>query len=396
MPHVIRKQGVLSGTSLALFLALVHTVNDTITAMLGALLPTLQVRFDADPALLALMVATYSVASSVTQPFFGALAEERGPRLIGAIGVLLASLFLSLIGVAPALVLVFALLVIGGMGSAALHPVGTAIAGGPNVSNRALGIGVFTTGGMIGFALGPVVILYVVARFGLDATPWLMVPGVALSLLVFLLLPIWEPHPHRRLLDRLGVTRLRGPIGWLTLASALTSVAFLAFISSVPLWMVQDRGVARDSSTIGWTLAAFSLAAGAGSILGGLLAPRIGRRPAMVGSMALAAAPLLAVLALEPGQPVFYITTAAAGLLLYISSPIKVVVAQDLAPTEPASVAGIVRGTSTGIAGLLYIGLGQIQGTVGITAGTALGFSLLLPAAAIALGVFAKHPELAR
>jgi FSR family fosmidomycin resistance protein-like MFS transporter len=396
MPHVIRKQGVLSGTGLALFLALVHTVNDTITAMLGALLPTLQVRFDAGPTLLALMVATYSVASSVTQPFFGALAEERGLRLVGAIGVLLASLFLSLIGVAPALILVFTLLVIGGMGSAALHPVGTAIAGGPNVSNRALGIGVFTTGGMIGFALGPVVILYIVARFGLGATPWLMVPGIALSLLVFLLLPIWELHPHRSLLDRLGVTRLKGPIGWLTLASALTSVAFLSFISSIPLWMVQDHGVARDSSTIGWTLAVFSLFAGAGSVLGGLLTPRIGRRPAMVGSMALAAVPLLVLLALEPGSPVFYITTAAAGLLLYISSPVKVVVAQDLAPQEPASVAGVVLGTSTGVAGLLYIGLGQIQGLIGITAGAALGFGLLLPAAAIALGVFAKHPEIAR
>lgn len=135
MPHVVRKPGVLHGTALAVFLAFVHTVNDAVTAILGALLPTLQARFDASPTLLALIVATYSIASSVTQPVFGALAEDRSARLVGAGGVLLAALFLSLVGVAPALVAVFALVVIGGMGSAALHPVGIAVAGGPTTAN---------------------------------------------------------------------------------------------------------------------------------------------------------------------------------------------------------------------------------------------------------------------
>lgn len=195
MPHVIRKRGVLGGTGLAVFLALVHTVNDAITAILGALLPTLQERFDAGPTLLAVIVATYWLASSVTQPLFGSLAEDIGLRVVGGLGVVFAALFLSLIGVAPYLYFVFALLLIGGFGSAALHPVGTAIAGGPSVPNRALGVGFFTAGGMIGFALGPVLILYLVSRFGVGITPWLMIPGLLLGVLVYALLPVWEPRP---------------------------------------------------------------------------------------------------------------------------------------------------------------------------------------------------------
>src|SRR5919106_4519367 len=143
MPHVLAKRGIFEGTALAVFLALVHTANDAITAILGALLPTLQARFDASPTLLALMVATFWIASSLTQPIFGALAEDVGLRLIGALGVVFASLFLSLLGVAPALYLVFGLLVIGALGSAALHPVGVTIAGGPAVRNRTLGVGFF-------------------------------------------------------------------------------------------------------------------------------------------------------------------------------------------------------------------------------------------------------------
>jgi FSR family fosmidomycin resistance protein-like MFS transporter len=64
MTHVLAKRGVFEGTALAVFLALVHTVNDAITAILGALLPTLQARFDASPTLLAVMVATFWIASS--------------------------------------------------------------------------------------------------------------------------------------------------------------------------------------------------------------------------------------------------------------------------------------------------------------------------------------------
>ena len=45
MPHIIRKPGILGGTTLAVFMTLVHTVSDAMTAILGAFLPTLQVRW---------------------------------------------------------------------------------------------------------------------------------------------------------------------------------------------------------------------------------------------------------------------------------------------------------------------------------------------------------------
>src|SRR3712207_2380540 len=78
MPHVLAKRGVLQGTGFAVFLAFVPTVNDAITAILGARLPTLQERFDAGPTLFALVVAVYWVASSVTQPLFGSRADGFG------------------------------------------------------------------------------------------------------------------------------------------------------------------------------------------------------------------------------------------------------------------------------------------------------------------------------
>ncbi|HEX6872239.1 MAG TPA: MFS transporter [Micromonosporaceae bacterium] len=391
MPHVIRKPGIVQGTTLAVFLALVHTVNDAITAMLGALLPTLQGRFDAGPMLLALLVATYALASSVTQPALGAFAEGRSLRLVGATGVLFAAIFLSLIGVAPVLSAVFVLLVIGGMGSAALHPVGTAIAGGPTVSNRTLGVGFFTAGGMLGFALGPVVILYLISRFGVGITPWLMAPGILLAVLVFLLLPDWEPHVRRPLSTLVEPRLLRGPVGRLTLATSLVGLAFITFTSSVPIWLVRQHHLPADHPSIGWTLAVFSLAAGTGSLVGGFLAPRVGHRLVLVGSTLAAVVPLLAVLWLQPGTVPFFVAVAAAGALLYTASPVTVIVAQDLVPDAPAAAAGMVLGVATAMAGATYVAIGWVQEAIGLTAGMALGFALVVPAAAIALTVVARR-----
>lgn len=391
MPHVIRKPGVLGGTSLAVFLAGVHFVNDAITAMLGALLPTLQDRFGLGPALLSVLVAVYSIASSVTQPFFGAMAEDRSLRLVGAVGVLLASLFLSLIGVAPALIMVFALLVMGGMGAAALHPVGTAVAGGRTVPNRTLGVGLFTAGGMAGFALGPVLILSVVSAFGVGVTPWLMAPGIALAVLVFVLLPDWEPHGHRPLRTLFRPRLLRGPIGGLTLAASLGSLAFVTFTSSMPIWLVREHGVAADAGLIGWTLATFSLAAGLGSLLGGVLAPRLGRGRVLIGSLAAAPAPLITAVTLEPGSVPYFAATALAGALLYVGSPIIVVIAQDLAPGEPASAAGMILGMSAATAGALYVALGWLQEAAGLATGMVTGFALAGPASVIALVVLRRQ-----
>jgi MFS transporter, FSR family, fosmidomycin resistance protein len=396
MPHVLAKRGIFEGTALAVFLAFVHTVNDAITAILGALLPTLQARFDASPTLLALMVATFWIASSLTQPIFGALAEDVGLRLLAALGVVFASLFLSLVGVAPALYLVFILLVIGGLGSAALHPVGVTIAGGPTVRNRALGVGFFATGGMIGFALGPLLILYVVSRFGTGGTPWLMVPGLLLGAAVYFLLPIWEPHGRRPLRALFDWNLLRGPLGLLALGGSFAAVAFVTFTSSVPLWLVREHGYETDAALIGWTLALFALGAGIGALLGGFLAPRLGRPLTIVGSLLLAAVPFAGVVVLEPGSIAFFAAAALAGALIYTSSPVTVVVAQDLAPHAPAAASGMIIGMTSAVAGVLYIGLGRLQQAIGLDAGIAVGFVMVVPAALTALFVLLRHPNVAR
>ena len=389
MPHIIRKPGILGGTTLAVFMTLVHTVNDAMTAILGALLPTLQVRFDAGPTTLALMIAVFWIASSVTQPVFGALGEDVGLRLIGCMGVLMASTFLSLIGAASELWLVFVLLVIGGLGSAALHPIGTTIAGS-QAKSPGLGIGLFTAGGMVGFALGPIVILSVVSKYGSEATVWLAIPGLILGVAVGLLLPQWEPHPRRPLRRLFDLRLVRGPLGGLALASMFSALAFVTFSGSVPLWLVHEHDYAPDAAIIGWTLSAFAFAGGLGSILGGFLAPRLGALLTIVGAFLLTLCPLLAVIATEPGTAAYFGAIVLSGILIFVPVPALVIIAQEFIPGAPATAAGMVLGLGSALAGIGYIVLGRIQETVGLTYGILIGFSMVVPAALIALVVLVR------
>ena len=213
---------------------------------------------------------------------------------------------------------------------------------------------------------------------------------------MFALLPQWEPHGRRPVRELFDWRLVRGPVGLLALAGSFTSVAFVTFTSSVPIWLVREQGYATDDALIGWTLSVFSLAAGAGALLGGFLAPRLGRGPTIVGSLLLTAVPLLALLALEPGTVAFFVAAASAGTLIYTSSPVKVVVAQDLAPQSPATASGMILGMTSAVAGALYIGLGRLQETIGIDAGIAVGFLMVVPAALIALAVLLRHPNVAR
>lgn len=239
MPHVVREPGVLSGTRMAAFLALVHAVNDVLTAILGALLPTLQARLTAGTTTLALLVAAFSISSSITQPLLGALADRYGLRKVAGLGVALGAISLSLVDSVSLLVV---LLVLGGLGSAALHPVSTSIVGGPSAKNPGLAVGLFTAGGMAGFAAGPILILYVVSRYGSGATPWLMLPYLLFALGVITLLPEFEPHNTGRLTRALDRSMFTGTIGWLTAAASLVSLAFITFTSAVPLWLVNAHG----------------------------------------------------------------------------------------------------------------------------------------------------------
>ncbi len=384
---------VLTGVSLSTLLIAVHATNDAFTSMLAALLPTLQLRFGLTETTLALLVATLSFSSSVVQPFFGALADRLGRRLVGALGIIASSSLLSLMGVVPDVALLFVLLFVGGLGSAAFHPAGTSMARDAGGDNKALTVSLFSAGGTLGLALGPSIILLLARTVGLEFSPLLMLPGIVLGVAMYFLIP---PQPKTTL--KAGATvnprffdvaLFRGPVGVLCVAGTLRSVSYVTFTNAAPLYLV-SQGLARDSAVISSTLLAFSLAAGFGGVVAGALGRRVSPQLLITGTMLLALPMFYAIFLVPAGSPLYFVCVTLAGVLVNAGLPLMVVAAQDLAPHAVGTASGMMMGFTWGSAGVLYILNGWVQQYVGLTAAMQLSFLSLLPGAALAFWVLRR------
>lgn len=388
MTHELRRPGAISGVMISLTLGATHAFNDVLMAGVSVLLPTLQRSLDASALSIAVLVAVFTVSSSAVQPLLGAWADRTGSRRLLAGGVAMAAVSLSLLGAAGSLPALVTLLVLGGLGAAAFHPVAMSIIR----SSRPRGtvaVGGFSAAGLLGFAAGPMLILAYVDRWGIERMYWLMVPGLILASLLWLLLPDWRPHGKR---DRSGwraARYLSRPMGQLLVTSVMVNLVLLAFLSAVPLWLVTDRGLPVDSPLIGAVLGVFAVAAGAGALLGGTLGERFGFRPTAMLSLGASSVPLVLMLWLPFGIATL-VTAAGAGALLNMSSPLLVVRAQEVSPLAPATATGLIVGVASAIAGLLYVGVGLAQAVVGY--GTTLVGAVVLLVPALAATWWALMP----
>ena len=390
MAVALRPRVALVGVPLAALITGAHLANDAFTNVLPVYLPTLQQRFGLGEVALASLVAVISLSANVLQAFMGALTDRWGRRRAAAIGLLLSSVLMSFIAVAPTVWALVAMLAVGGLGSAVFHP--GAVAMMRDVGERkSLAIGVFTAGGALGSAIMPVVVLAILRTYGPQYVPWLALIGVALAAALF----AWSP-PSRRLTGAerpklFDIELFAGPVGMLSLAGILRATAFVSFSSAMPLYLVHVRGVAPDAAVIGATLATYGVASATAGMLSGLLERRVGRVRLIVGSM-LSAAPVLAlVLALAPGSLAYFAAIAAGAMLTNASVPLLVVSAQDLAPQAVGTASGMLMGFTWGVAGVAYIGFGAVQAWLGLVPALIASFAFLWPAAALAGAVLVRH-----
>ena len=170
------------------FLTLSHTVLDSYATLLSHLQPLLLTKLATSAAtrnsLAGNFILIYSVFSSLGQIIFGWLSDRVRTVHFLTFGVGLTAIGLSLLWVAPSSRVVYLLLTIGGLGVASFHPQATTYAGALAAEGRGMGISIFLTGGNIGRALGPLVLMFIPYNFGLEYLVWEMIPGVLVALLV--------------------------------------------------------------------------------------------------------------------------------------------------------------------------------------------------------------------
>ena len=132
--------------------------TDIAQGSVPALLPFLKAADHLSLAALSALVLAATISSSVIQPLFGHVSDRVSLPWLMPLGPALGGLGIALAGFAPSYGLTFAAIVLSGLGVAAFHPEGSRFANYVSGARRARGMSLFSVGGNIGFALGPVLV----------------------------------------------------------------------------------------------------------------------------------------------------------------------------------------------------------------------------------------------
>jgi FSR family fosmidomycin resistance protein-like MFS transporter len=349
-------------------LLLGHLTTDIGQGMLPALLPFFIAERGLSYAAAGGLVLAATIASSVVQPLFGYFADRRpSPWLVPA-GVAASGIGIGLAGVAPTYPLIAAAVAFHGLGVAAFHPEGSRAAAFASGERRATGMSIFSTGGNLGIATGPLVITPLVLAFGLKASlvPLLPVLLVA-AFLSTQLSQLAAGHRPSRGGPSAGVLLPDrwGPFSRLVAVVMSRSVIYTGVSAFLPLFFA---GVLGTSKARGATALSILLGTGVvGTLVGGRLADRYGRRIVILLSMT-ALAPLLYALASARDARVATALLVPTALALYLPFSVLVVMGQEYLPNRVGTASGVTLGLAVTMGGLSAPLLGLVADRWGLAA----------------------------
>lgn len=364
-------------------LSLGHLAADMAQGAAPALLVFLKPELDLSYTMVAGVILAATLSSSVVQPLFGHFSDRRGARWLLASGVAFGGVGIALAGLAGSYALLLFLIVLSGLGIGAFHPEAAKFAGWASGERRATGMAVFSIGGNAGFALGPLLASSAVLAWGLEGGLVLAAP----ALLVAAVLVV----EGRRLAELVPSAGEKGrplapgegdrrALGLLCTVVVLRSVAYYGLFTFVPLWEVaQGRSAAEGTRLLTYVLAAGA----AGTIAGGPLADRFGRRPVLFWSLVLTV-PLVLAYVLVGGVPGQVAVVAAGGTIIGTFG-VTIVMSQEYLPGRAAMASGLSVGLAIGVGGVAAIVLGAVADAIDLrtallatASGPALGALLTL------------------
>ncbi len=347
-----------------------HFLNDMIQSLLPALYPMFKANYALSFAQIGLIALAFQCTASVLQPLVGLFTDRRPLPFSLPLGMgltLTGLLLLAHAGSFPALVLAASMV---GMGSSVFHPESSRVARLASGGRHSLAQSVFQVGGNLGTASGPLLAAYLVLPNGQGSVAWFSFAAL-LAILVLGGVGFWYRR-HRRAARAATAGPGRHPA--LTAAQVRRSLAvlfalmfskffYLASIGSYFTFFLIER-FHLPVATAQVHLFVFLAAVAAGTIVGGPLGDRIGRKYVIWVSI-LGVLPFTLLL---PYADLGWTTALSVviGLLLAAAFPSIVVYAQELMPGKVGMTAGLFFGLAFGMGGLGAAGLGWLADATSI------------------------------
>jgi FSR family fosmidomycin resistance protein-like MFS transporter len=345
-----------------------HFLNDMIQSLMLAIYPLFKADFQLNFAQIGLITLTYQFTASLLQPIVGAYTDKHPKPYSLAVGMgctLTGLLTLSLAPSYPVLLLAAAMV---GTGSSIFHPESSRVARMASGGRHGLAQSIFQVGGNAGTATGPLLAAWIVLPHGQRSIAWFSLAAL-LAIIVLTGVGRWYSHQHR--LPKKPAASLASPLPprlvrrtlAVLLALIFSKFFYLASINSYLIFYLMHKF--HVSTEVGqYHLFVFLFSVAAGTLLGGPIGDRIGRK-AVIWVSILGVAPftlLLPYASLEWSA----VLSAIIGFMLASAFPSMVVYAQELIPGKVGTVAGLFFGLAFGLGGIGAAVLGQLADIWGI------------------------------
>lgn len=357
-------------------LSICHCLNDTLQSVISAVYPLFKDDLGLSFAQIGLITLVYQSAASVCQPLTG-LFFDRWPSAwslpVGMSFTLVGLLSLAFANTLPLVLFSVALV---GIGSAVFHPEASRLTALASGGKRGLAQSLFQVGGNLGGSLGPLLAAVFVAPYGRR--------HIALfSILAFIAIMVMIPvgHWYKRLLLRLkkeegGTAKMhiQPPLPMGQTVFSITILLILIFSKYIYMaslnsyytfYLIEKFGVSVQASQM--YLFVFLIATAIGTLLGGPIGDRVGRKYVIWASI-LGAAPFTLIM---PHVDNLYLTAVLSfcvGLTLSSAFPAILVYAQELLPYKLGLISGLFFGFAFGVAGIASAVLGNMADHYGIEA----------------------------
>lgn len=358
--------------SILFAISLSHFINDLLQAVIPAVYPILKDKFSLTFTEIGLITLTYQLTASILQPFIG-FYTDRKPRpyslaiamaftLIGLAAVSIASSFTNLL---------FAVSLIG-IGSSIFHPEASRVAHLASGGKKGLAQSIFQLGGNAGSAVGPLLAALIVVPYGQFNIIWFCIIAVLGIGILSRIAKWYQEHLNLRALNKSAVTedvhhafskqKVIISLGILLILIFSKYFYMASMTSYYTFYLIDKFHLSVQESQV--YLFAFLGAVAAGTLFGGPLGDRFGRKYIIWISI-LGVAPFTLLL---PYANLFWTSILSVIIGLIISSAFSAILvyATELVPGKVGLIAGLFFGLAFGMGGLGSAILGKLADTTSI------------------------------
>lgn len=365
----LMKTTTQTGTAFAILsmLAVCHMLNDMLQSIISAVYPLLKDSLLLNFTQIGLITLVFQLSSSIFQPVVGLITDKRPQPYSLPIGMAFSMIGILSLSFAGSFIHVLIAVFLTGLGSSIFHPEASRLAYMASGGKTGLAQSIFQVGGNFGSSVGPLLALWIITPYGQQNIKWLSL--IALVCIgIMLVISKWYKSNLYRLKpakkDDISIEKQSiyssGKVAFaitILLILIFSKYVYMASLNSYYMFYLIDKfGVSVKDAQL--FLFAFLFAVALGTIIGGPIGDRIGRKYVIWVSI-LGTAPFALIMP-HVGLVWTCVLSIFIGFILSSAFSAILVYAQELVPGKVGLIGGLFFGLAFGIAGIASAILGKI------------------------------------